>query len=847
MKNCNSKIRLSKVILLIFVSLAILLSFRISLSNSQPLMGYEYIDNETLHLWNFYDDYYINMTSGIQITNHYEEWWTHNIFCAGYCQSSCTDLNNWNYECTDDLPIIMNSTTPHDPIIDDITVTGSRTTTILGRDLNISLTYYLEMYDKEITVTPKIENIGDLAIPESVRIGFVWRVNDIKIDNDYINDSIHVNSSVYNLNESLDLLFGNLPESYYKIKDFGFTKLRWNDALNYFLEVKSKPSQYNAPVSLGIYTNGLDIGQTKSTDFFWIDAGEECAEICAAEWEGCATGQCEEREYERCDGRSCEEDEEFHKCMHPEPLDCKEIEQICMCYQSLTASCDNISITSSGTTTLTEDILNCIAGQLAVAIFTDDVILDCNGYTLGGIGGENSDGVYIDWNVDNVTVKNCVIENFENGLESKNGTNIRVIDSNFSTFGVSGIQFFSVNNGEITNVRVTNSSSLGIWLRGYYGSSNINITGGSHYSSTYDYVFDNQVGDGNNIFRHTDWSSSRSIYWYDASDGFTYYNDSSGGVGLTTSSGTSSRSTARTIESWTSSNVSWHEDPNSAFTATYNLTGMNVSKNYDIYRAGVYNKTAASDASGNLDFTLALGTANQEINVIICTGDTTNPNASFGTNPIEGYNSTDGNITFELKCSDDAGVSTLKLYGNWSGSWSVEATNLSPINNTIWNWSETGIADGTYKWGVWCNDTSGNQDWTDANRTFTVITAVPPVPEEIEEFVIMSHIILLIFFLISWLITFVVGMKIDMNEYPFDKIILFGISAMFIFFIITFSTIEVSYVTGNNITNSTVIYSNSHFPVVGKLAVPFVGIFVVQIIILIWYLFMSGILEISKK
>ena len=96
------------------------------------------------------------------------------------------------------------------------------------------------------------------------------------------------------------------------------------------------------------------------------------------------------------------------------------------------------------------------------------------------------------------------------------------------------------------------------------------------------------------------------------------------------------------------------------------------------------------------------------------------PTASLGTNPIPSLNDSDGSIVFDLKCSDDIGVSALKLYGNWTGSWVANQTNSTPANNTFWNVTVSGIPEGTWKWGAWCNDTSGQGNWSDSNRTFTV-------------------------------------------------------------------------------------------------------------------------------
>jgi hypothetical protein len=106
------------------------------------------------------------------------------------------------------------------------------------------------------------------------------------------------------------------------------------------------------------------------------------------------------------------------------------------------------------------------------------------------------------------------------------------------------------------------------------------------------------------------------------------------------------------------------------------------------------------------------------------TGDE-NPEASFGTNPVNAYNTSLQSVTFDLKCSDNNVVDTLQLWGNWTGTWEANQTNSTPDNDAFWNAAVNGIPEGTWKWGAWCNDTAGNSDWSDSNRTFTVDLTAP--------------------------------------------------------------------------------------------------------------------------
>ncbi|MCF7910155.1 hypothetical protein K9L16_00590 [Candidatus Pacearchaeota archaeon] len=124
---------------------------------------------------------------------------------------------------------------------------------------------------------------------------------------------------------------------------------------------------------------------------------------------------------------------------------------------------------------------------------------------------------------------------------------------------------------------------------------------------------------------------------------------------------------------------------------------------------GDYNITViTTNITGNYDSNLSL-----EIN------DTTSPTVSFGTNPVDYYNGSSANITFDLKAVDYS-INTCALYGNWSGSWHANQTNTSIVSDSFWNITVSNIAEGIYIWGIYCNDTYGNGNWTTSNRTITI-------------------------------------------------------------------------------------------------------------------------------
>ncbi len=264
-------------------------------------IGYETLENNIIHFWNNQDSYYLDIDSGIQFTNHYNEYWTKNIFCAGYKTSQ------WNYLCNDELPIEL---TLYSDNLTYVEINGTRIINIAGRDIGMGISYRLENNDNELDITVGLKHLSGASI--STDLAFAWKTKDIQIDGNIEEDRIFVNNTWYNLNENLDLLFKNMsrkltndnytwngecdyfcytnPENescvfedcfdveeivtikhdpFYILKDESFVKLRWNENLNYFLQVKNTSTQNT--VTLAIVTTGLNPGQTKKTSFQWRD------------------------------------------------------------------------------------------------------------------------------------------------------------------------------------------------------------------------------------------------------------------------------------------------------------------------------------------------------------------------------------------------------------------------------------------------------------------------------------------------------------------------------------------------------------------------------------------------
>ena len=243
-----------------------------------PSIGYELLDDDdVLHMWNLYNSYYFDTSSGIQLTNHYDEYWSHNVLMLGYYNN-----NVWNiiYR-TDELSgFNKNIDTNNETFVN---ATLWKDLTYQGYDFRLAIRYHLGLDDWDLTVIPYIKNLGD-AIPYT--LGFGWEIKDTKIADTYENDWIKLyngtNWTRYRLDQSLDNQYTDMDYNtsiYLEGRNEGkyfrrILYLKWNHSLDYLVRVKSRTGQYNAPVTLFIKVGNLGEGQEKYTTLRWLDSDD---------------------------------------------------------------------------------------------------------------------------------------------------------------------------------------------------------------------------------------------------------------------------------------------------------------------------------------------------------------------------------------------------------------------------------------------------------------------------------------------------------------------------------------------------------------------------------------------
>ena len=239
---------------------------------NHQLIGYEFLDDgKVLHVWNSFDSYYFNTSNGMQFTNHYNNYWSHNVLMLGYYNNEIwnliyrvDELSGFNKNIVSDNETFVN-------------ITLWKDLTYQGYNFRLAIRYFLGVDDNEITVIPYIKNLG---IEIQYVLGFAWELKDIQVDQTPGGDYIEINGTSYYLNQSLNETYEDLIEPCFYIREDFIGNmseslyLRWDENLDYKVQVKSRDGQYNAPVTLGVKIGTLNVGQEKYTCLFWHDAVE---------------------------------------------------------------------------------------------------------------------------------------------------------------------------------------------------------------------------------------------------------------------------------------------------------------------------------------------------------------------------------------------------------------------------------------------------------------------------------------------------------------------------------------------------------------------------------------------
>ncbi len=149
----------------------------------------------------------------------------------------------------------------------------------------------------------------------------------------------------------------------------------------------------------------------------------------------------------------------------------------------------------------------------------------------------------------------------------------------------------------------------------------------------------------------------------------------------------------------------------SAVSITTTLIGKRIGSTAETWNGGI-DETGIWNRSLSVDEIAQL--YNEGNGITFATGF---PTVTLNS-PVDTFNSSSNDVTFNFTAFDDVNLVNVSLYGNWSGGWHLNESNSSGINDTFYIFTKT-IPAGTYLWGASATD---NEDLTtfSSNRTFTI-------------------------------------------------------------------------------------------------------------------------------
>ncbi|MEM7819004.1 MAG: hypothetical protein QW403_02570 [Candidatus Aenigmatarchaeota archaeon] len=232
---------------------------------------------QTFKIWNDQEVYWINKTSGLQITQDLPNWWSKNWICIN------ATAGNFKFEgiCTDSFELTWTNATNEEATWVELNGTSKEYTAPGGYKFYFKVRYFLKDHDRKLSVSFYGYNTGSKAIDD---LWFWWKTTEIKINNSYEDNAFVINSTlneveVYDLH-GLDAIFNStyLKEKKYEVhkrnyKDLVLWRIRldWLSDYDYELNV-SDEGQYNSVITLKQHIGSVAPGEEKNSEFYWEDA-----------------------------------------------------------------------------------------------------------------------------------------------------------------------------------------------------------------------------------------------------------------------------------------------------------------------------------------------------------------------------------------------------------------------------------------------------------------------------------------------------------------------------------------------------------------------------------------------
>jgi hypothetical protein len=499
-------------------------------------LGYEYLENDTLlHFWNDFDSYYVNVTSGIQLTNHQEEWWTKNVWCVGITR---------NYEsvyCDDKYRINMAIFTDNSSYIN---ITGGYSIIVVidgvSYHLQTNLKYSLKDTDQNLTIFNSVKSLDNYSFTNNVY--FYWKITNINISNNDVIDFLEVNRTRYYLDSNFSFNSSNLSSKKIFLGD-DFTDeslwLTWNslDYVGFFNQTVE---------TVKINMGGINASETETIVFNWLDdiCTWSCNMVNPSSAVSCDVGVSFDMVgYWRAESGSCPDTRVLLAqrnitgyenitsvgnissiSSNPQIISASNIEDTF--YSEWTIRCDNagnytVRMDCDGSKVTAKQNVNVFdpfsvgcpihnvassrtltgLNQSCINISSNNVVFDCAGNKMNVtyMTGYNPFAFNIN-GYSNITIKNCNnIQNYNRGFIINNASNITIVNNSFKNYysnAIGNAYLYGVYLKNVTRLNFSNNiiiNTSGTCTKLYCQLNVYNVYHMTNFSVFFNNVFNGAV------------------------------------------------------------------------------------------------------------------------------------------------------------------------------------------------------------------------------------------------------------------------------------------------------------------------------------------------------------------
>ncbi|MCK4319550.1 right-handed parallel beta-helix repeat-containing protein [Candidatus Micrarchaeota archaeon] len=183
----------------------------------------------------------------------------------------------------------------------------------------------------------------------------------------------------------------------------------------------------------------------------------------------------------------------------------------------------------SGDTLLTGNVVGNLTTGACLSIISNNTVLDCNGFSIQGTESGITIGIYAD-NLHNITVRNCIIENYTLGIYFDSMENSSIFNTSSSSnthnfvqnncFNVSMYNLSSSNTSGTSNIFSADHIATHVYLLSTYNSS---VWNGTFYLSGDEGIVIEEGGN-NTIENISIFNTTDTGFYFDYTDNNTIYN-----------------------------------------------------------------------------------------------------------------------------------------------------------------------------------------------------------------------------------------------------------------------------------------------------------------------------------